>query len=173
MLREVIDARRRQPEDDVISLLVASEIEEDGERHLLTDEEVLSFARLILTAGSGTTWRQLGILLVGLLRDRAALDAVREDRELLRRAIDEAVRWEPTDPIFRRLVTKDVTLCGVDIPAGVVLEMNLGAANRDPARWDDPDRFDVFRTPNRMSGLPVGHTSALGYTWRERRCSSP
>ena len=162
MLREVIDARRRQPEDDVISLLVASEIEEDGERHLLTDEEVLSFARLILTAGSGTTWRQLGILLVGLLRDRAALDAVREDRELLRRAIDEAVRWEPTDPIFRRLVTKDVTLCGVDIPAGVVLEMNLGAANRDPARWDDPDRFDVFRTPKQNVGFAGGPHVCLG-----------
>lgn len=162
VLQDVIEARRRQPEDDVISLLVASEIEEDGERHLLTDEEVLGFARLILTAGSGTTWRQLGILLVGLLRDRAALDAVREDRELLRRAIDEAVRWEPTDPIFRRLVTKDITLCGVDIPAGVVLEMNLGAANRDPARWDDPDRFDVFRTPKQNVGFAGGPHVCLG-----------
>ena len=64
---------------------------------------------------------------------------MRDDRELLRRAIDEAVRWEPTDPIFRRLVTEDVTLCGVDIPAGAIVEMNLGAANHDPARWDHPE----------------------------------
>ena len=132
MLRRVIEDRRVNPQDDVITELVESEIEEDGERHLLTDDDIYGFARLILTAGSGTTWRQLGILLVGLLREPALLDAVRDDRELLRRTIDEAVRWEPTDPIFRRLVTKDVELCGVDIPAGAVVEMNLGAGNRDP-----------------------------------------
>ena len=104
MLRRVIEDRRVNPQDDVITELVESEIEEDGERHLLTDDDIYGFARLILTAGSGTTWRQLGILLVGLLREPALLDAVRDDRELLRRTIDEAVRWEPTDPIFRRLV---------------------------------------------------------------------
>src|SRR5262249_26638379 len=111
MLRRVIDERRTRPQDDVITLLVESEIEENGARHLLTDDEIYGFARLILTAGSGTTWRQLGILLVGLLRDPALLDAVRADRELLRRAVDEAVRWEPTDPIFRRLAVEDVVLC--------------------------------------------------------------
>ena len=86
MLERVIEDRRAHPQDDVITMLVESELEEDGERHLLTDDEIYGFARLILTAGSGTTWRQLGILLVALLHDPALLDAVREDRELLRRA---------------------------------------------------------------------------------------
>jgi cytochrome P450 len=162
MLRRVIEDRRVNPQDDVITELVESEIEEDGERHLLTDDDIYGFARLILTAGSGTTWRQLGILLVGLLREPALLDAVRDDRELLRRTIDEAVRWEPTDPIFRRLVTKDVELCGVDIPAGAVVEMNLGAGNRDPARWDDPDRFDPYRTPKSNLGFAGGPHVCLG-----------
>ncbi len=162
LLADVIADRRRHPQDDVITMLVESEVEENGERHLLSDEEVLGFARLILTAGSGTTWRQLGILLVALLRDPATLDAVRDDRSLLRGAIEEAVRWEPTDPIFRRLVTRDVTLCGVDLPAGAVLEMNLGAANRDPQRWDDPDRFDVRRPPRANLGFAGGPHICLG-----------
>jgi cytochrome P450 len=162
MLRRVIEDRRVHPQDDVISMLVQSEIDEDGERHLLTDDEIYGFSRLILTAGSGTTWRQLGILLVGLLREPPLLDAVRKDRALLQRAIDEAVRWEPTDPIFRRLVTKDVTLCGTDIPAGAVMEMNLGSANRDPARWDDPERFDPYRPGKPNLGFAGGPHVCLG-----------
>ncbi|MFI5047061.1 MAG: cytochrome P450 [Acidimicrobiia bacterium] len=162
MLRRVIEDRRAVPQDDVITMLVESELEEDGTRHLLTDDEIFGFARLILTAGSGTTWRQLGILLLELLNDPESLDAVRDDRTLLRRAVDEAVRLEPTDPIFRRLVTRDVTLAGVDIPAGAVIEMNLGAANRDPARWDDPERFDVRREPKPHLGFAGGPHVCLG-----------
>jgi cytochrome P450 len=162
MLRAVIEDRRQHPQDDLITQLVQSEIDDEGTRHLLTDEEILGFARLILTAGSGTTWRQLGILLVALLRDPSALDAVRDDRELLRRAVDEAVRWEPTDPIFRRLVTRDVNLCGVDIPAGAVIDMNLGSANRDPERWDHPDTFDIYRTPKSNLGFAGGPHICLG-----------
>jgi cytochrome P450 len=162
VLKRVIEQRRAEPEDDVITLLVESELEEDGERHLLTDDEIYGFARLILTAGSGTTWRQLGILLVALLRDQELLDAVRDDRELLRRAIDEAVRWEPTDPIFRRLVMEDVDLCGVEIPKGAVVEMVLGAANRDPERWDDPERFDPYREPKPNLGFAGGPHVCLG-----------
>lgn len=162
MLHRVIEDRRAHPQDDVITALVQSEIEEDGQRHLLTDDEIYGFSRLILTAGSGTTWRQLGILLVALLKQPALLEAVRQDRDLLRRAIDEAVRWEPTDPIFRRLVTKDVTLCGVDVPAGAVMEMNLGAANHDPTRWDDPERFDPHRTLRPNLGFAGGPHVCLG-----------
>ncbi len=162
MLKKVIEARRAEPQDDLITTLVQTEIEEDGQRHLLTDEEIYGFSMLALTAGSGTTWRQLGILLLGLLKDPELLDEVRNDRELLRRSIDEAVRWEPTDPIFRRLVTRDVTIFGVDIPAGAIVEMNLGAANRDPARWDDPDRFDPHRSPKPNVGFAGGPHICLG-----------
>jgi cytochrome P450 len=162
MLRRVIEDRRAHPQDDVITMLVQSEIQEDGQRHHLTDDEIYGFSRLILTAGSGTTWRQLGILLVTLLKDPPLLEAVREDRDLLRAAIDEVVRWEPTDPIFRRLVTKDVELCGVDIPAGAVVEMNLGAANHDPERWDEPERFDPSRSLKPNLGFAGGPHVCLG-----------
>ncbi len=145
MLKRVIEERRAEPRDDVITMLVQSEIEEDGRRHFLTNDEIYGFARLILTAGSGTTWRQLGILLVALLRQPALLDAVRRERETLRGAIEEVLRWEPTATIIRRLVVRDVELCGVKIPSGSVIELNMGAANRDPTRWQDPDRFDPYR----------------------------
>jgi cytochrome P450 len=162
MLRRVIDDRRAHPQDDLITTLVETELEEDGERHLLTDDEIYGFARLILTAGSGTTWRQLGILLVGLLQRPELLDQVRDDRELLRPAIDEAVRWEATDPIFRRLVTEDVNLCGVDIPAGAIVEMNLGAANHDPSRWEHPEEFDPHRPAKPNVGFAGGPHVCLG-----------
>lgn len=162
MLRRVIEDRRASPRDDVITALVQSEIAEDGERHLLSNDEIYGFSRLILTAGSGTTWRQLGILLVALLKEPTLLDAVREDRNLLRSAIEEVVRWEATDPIFRRLVTKDVTLCGVDIPAGTVIEMILGAANHDPERWDEPERFDPYRKLKPNLGFAGGPHVCLG-----------
>jgi len=162
MLRRVIDDRRTNPQDDLITLLVETELDEDGHRQLLTDDEIYGFARLILTAGSGTTWRQLGILLVGLLQRPGLLDAVRADRDLLRRAIDEAVRWEATDPIFRRLVTEDVTLCGVDLPAGAIVEMNLGAANHDPSRWEHPEEFDPHRAPKPNLGFAGGPHVCLG-----------
>jgi cytochrome P450 len=145
MLKRVIEERRAEPGDDVITMLVQSEIEEDGQRHFLTDDEIYGFARLILTAGSGTTWRQLGILLVALLRQPDLLDAVRSDREILKGAIEEVLRWEPTATIIRRLVVRDAELCGVKIPSGSVIELNMGAANRDPERWEDPDRFDPYR----------------------------
>jgi cytochrome P450 len=145
MLKRVIEARRAEPRDDVITMLVQSEIEEDGQRHLLSDDEIYGFARLILTAGSGTTWRQLGILLVALLRQPDLLDAIRHDRELLKGAVEEVLRWEPTATIIRRLVLRDIELCGVKIPSGSVIELNMGAANRDPERWENPDRFDPSR----------------------------
>ena len=173
MLKGIIEARRRYPEDDVITMLTQAEIEEGGQRHLLSDEEIYGFARLILTAGSGTTWRQLGNLLIGLLRDPEAWQAVRDDRDLLRRAIDESVRWEATDPIFRRLLTRDVTLCGVDLPAGALIEMNLGAANRDPAAGRIPTASTSTASPGPTWVSRAGRTSASACTWPELRCSWP
>ena len=72
------------------------------------------------------------------------------------------MRWEPTDPIFRRLVTEDVTLCGVEIPAGAVIEMNLGAANHDPARWESPEVFDPYREVRPNVGFAGGPHICLG-----------
>ncbi|MFI5047067.1 MAG: cytochrome P450 [Acidimicrobiia bacterium] len=162
-LAPVIEARRVHPEDDLISVLCqASVSDEDGTTHRLTDAEILSFSLLLLAAGSGTTWKQLGITLVALLTRPDVLDAVREDRTLLRAAIEESVRWSPTDPMFSRFATCDTELAGVPIPEGAVMHLCLGAANRDPARWDRPDDYDIGRAPASTLGFGGGPHICLG-----------
>jgi cytochrome P450 len=163
IIAPVVAARREAPQDDLISVLVQAEIaDEDGTRHRLTDAEIHSFALLLLAAGSGTTWKQMGITLTALLRRPEVLDAVRADRRLLRMAVEESLRWAPTDPMFSRWVTRDVDFHGVRIPAGSVLHLCLGAANRDPARWERPDEFDVSRPMQRSLGFGGGVHICLG-----------
>jgi cytochrome P450 len=159
----IIAARRERPEDDLISVLVEAELKgEDGETHRLTDDEINSFTLLLLTAGSGTTWKQMGITLAALLQRPGLLDAVRADRSLLRSAIEESLRWQPTDPMFSRWVTEDVELEGTRLPMGSVLHLCLGAANRDPARWADPDEYDLNRPVKPSFGFGGGPHVCLG-----------
>lgn len=146
VLQPIITSRRAEPKDDLFGVLVEAElVGEDGATHRLTDEEILSFAMLLLSAGSGTTWKQMGITLAALLQRPEVLAAVRDDRSLLRPAIEESVRWMPTDPMFSRWVTRDTTLGGVDVPAGSVVHLCIGASNRDPSRWEHPDDYDIHR----------------------------
>jgi cytochrome P450 len=163
ILSPIVSARRAEPRDDLISVLVEAELaEEDGTIHRLSDPEVYSFAILLLGAGSGTTWKQMGITLTALLREPDLLARVRDDRTLLKAAIEESLRWEPTDPMFSRWVTRDTELGGVEIPRGSVLHLCLGAANRDPARWDNPDEFDITRPPRPSQGFGSGPHICLG-----------
>ncbi|MET0271127.1 MAG: cytochrome P450 [Sphingomonas sp.] len=163
MLKALIVERRRTPGDDVISGLAHNDFKlADGTTRKLTDEEVFGYCRLIMLAGGGTTWRQLGITIVALLRDYPLWEAVRADRSLIERAIEESARWMPTDPTFPRLMTEDVTLDGVTIPRGARVDLCLGAANRDPARWADPDRYDPRRKPLYHLGFGLGPHQCLG-----------
>jgi len=146
VLEPIVASRREVPRDDLISVLVEAEYtDEDGVTHRISDPEIYSFALLLLGAGSGTTWKQMGITLTALLQRPEVLDAVRNDRELLRPAIEESLRFMPTDPMFSRWVTRDVEFHGVELPRGAVLHLCIGAANRDPARWDRPDDYDIGR----------------------------
>ncbi|MDT3439102.1 MULTISPECIES: cytochrome P450 [unclassified Pseudofrankia] len=146
MLRPIVAARRASPTDDLISVLAEAEItDEEGRRHRLSDAEIYSFSLLLLTAGSGTTWKQMGITLTALLQRPDVLRTVRGDPSLLRPAIEESLRWMPTDPMFSRHVTRDVDFYGTRLPKGSVLHICVGAGNRDPLRWDRPDEFDPSR----------------------------
>jgi cytochrome P450 len=146
LLKPVVAARREEPRDDLISILVQAELtDEDGVTDRLTDREIDSFVLLLLGAGSGTTWKQMGTTVTALLQRSELLEAVRDDRQLLRPAIEEALRWLPTDPMFSRWVMADTELGGVEIPAGSVVHLAVGAANRDPVRWDRPDEYDITR----------------------------
>src|SRR5262249_10368952 len=127
---DVIRARQKEPKDDIISRLTQAKLKEaDGSTRSLTFQEILDFCRLIVFAGGGTTWRQLGITTLALLNNPEQLEAVKRDRSLIPNAILEAVRWHPTDPLFPRLVMKDTVLHGVEIPKGAALHLCLGSAN--------------------------------------------
>ena len=140
-LARILDDRRREPRDDLISDLAQAEL--DGER--LSDEEIFSFLRLLLPAGVETTYRSTGNLLFSLLSRPDQLDAVRADRSLIPQAIEETVRYEAPLLNITRIATRDTVLGGVPIPAGSTLMTMLAAANRDESRWNDPDHYDIFR----------------------------
>jgi cytochrome P450 len=163
IIAPIVAARRERTEDDLISVLVQAEVtDEDGSTHRLTDAEIYSFSLLLLAAGSGTTWKQMGITLAALLQKPELLDAVRADRSRLRAVIEESTRWSPTDPMFSRWVTDDVDFFGTKLSKGSVLHICLGAANRDPDRWERPDEFDPFRPTKPTLAFGGGPHACLG-----------
>jgi cytochrome P450 len=139
--KAIIDERRRNPGDDLISVLAQAEV--DGER--LPEEVLVSFLRQLVNAGGDTTYRGTSVLLTGLLNNPDQLEAVGRDRTLVPLAIEEALRWEGPVLIQTRMANRDTELGGVKIPAGAFLDVAAGAANRDPAKFDEPDRFNIFR----------------------------
>ena len=157
-LTPIVQARRSDPADDLISELATAEI--DGET--LTDEEIVSYLRLLLPAGSETTYCSIGSLLLALLTHPDQLDDVRADRSLIPAAIEELVRWEPAVPFIPRLVLHDVTVADVDIPAGANVTVCLGVANRDETHFTEPDAFDIHRSERSHLGFASGPHMCLG-----------
>ena len=138
---EILAERRRDPQDDLISTLAESEI--DGKR--LSDDEIFAFLLLILPAGVETTYRASGNLLVAMLSEPSLLETLREDRDMLRGAIEEALRWEPPISTVVRVARCDCELGGITIPKGTNVSVSVAAANRDPTHYADPDCFDPTR----------------------------
>jgi cytochrome P450 len=139
--KALLDERRSRPGDDLVSALAQAEV--DGEH--LPEEILISFLRQLVNAGGDTTYRGTSILLAGLLANPDQLDAVRKNRSLIPQAIEEALRWDGPVLVATRTPTVDVELGGVRLPAGACLSVAAGSANRDPSRFRDPDRFDIFR----------------------------
>jgi cytochrome P450 len=154
----ILAERRRDPNIDLISVLAQAEL--DGQR--LTDEEIFAFLRLLLPAGAETTYRSSSNLLLGLLDNPDQLEALRADRNLMKRAIEEGLRWEPPLTNIARLAMRDTTVQGVPIPRGAVVGVCLGSANRDDTRWDRPEVFDILRNPRPHMAFAYGAHTCLG-----------
>jgi cytochrome P450 len=154
----IIAERRKNPSDDVISVLVQAEL--DGER--LDDAQICSFLRLLLPAGAETTYRSSSNLLFGLLTNPEQLDALRNDRELMAQAIEEGLRWEPPLLGIMRTATRDTVVEGMPIPAGSIVSVNLGSANHDERYWDNAEEFDLFRKPRQHIAFAWGPHMCLG-----------
>jgi len=163
IMQAVIADRRANPRDDLVSRMVLADIaEEDGSTRKLADDEVLRYCLLIVFAGGGTTWRQLGITIMALLNNPDQMEALRADRGLLRQTIQESTRWYPTDPVFLRMVENDTELGGVKMKAGGIAYLCVATANRDRGQWDNPDVFDIRRPIKRHFAFGAGAHACLG-----------
>ena len=142
-LRGLVDERRRQPRDDVITAMVEAEF--DGDR--LDEEEILNNLMFFLAAGHETTTSLIGNELFLLLRHPDQLQLLRDDRAMVAPAIEEILRFEAPVQRLRRVVTHDAELGGVTLPESERVEVLVGSANRDEGRWVESDRFDIAREP--------------------------
>ena len=140
-LRPILEARREDPRDDLLTALMTAEV--DGER--LTEEEILTFLRLMVPAGAETTYRLTGNVLFALLTHPEARAEVEANPDLIPAFIDETLRWDSPVQLVSREVTRDVELHGHCIPKGDLANFSIGSANRDESHFEDPDRFDLHR----------------------------
>ncbi|TMG07541.1 MAG: cytochrome P450 [Chloroflexi bacterium] len=154
----VIAARRRQPQDDLISRLVAAE--ESGQR--LSEDEMLGTVALLLVAGNETTTHLISSGMLVLLRNPAQMARLREDPSLFPSAIDEMLRYTGPVHTTRRTAREDVSLGDARIRRGDVVVGILAAANRDPSKYADPDSFDVARNPTDHVAFGDGIHFCLG-----------
>jgi cytochrome P450 len=155
---DVIERRRREPKDDLISTLVRAE---DGEC-ALTLAEVVMFTVLLLIAGNETTTNLLGNTLLALMEHPNELARVRHDTSCIPALVEEGLRYDGPIQFLFREAKRDVDIAGVTIPAGALVMPLLGSANRDDAEFHDAARFDVSRTSQGHLAFGLGNHFCLG-----------
>jgi cytochrome P450 len=159
---DVLVARRRakpgNPERDVLTRLIQGE--EDGER--LTQKELLHNCIFLLNAGHETTTNLIGNGLVALSAHENQKTRLLEHPELIKTAVEEILRFESSNQLGNRMATGAVELGGVTLGPGTLVTLCIGAANRDPLQFSDPETFDVGRTPNRHLAFATGAHQCAG-----------
>ncbi|MEX2972149.1 cytochrome P450 [Streptomyces sp. C184] len=157
-LRELVVERRRAPGDDLLSALVT--VHDDGD--VLTENELLATCTLLLIAGHETTVNLIGNGTLALLRHPDQLARLRSDPALTDNAVEELLRYDSPVQLTVRFALQDAEVAGVPVPAGSTLLMLIGAANRDPAAYEHPERLDIGRTPLRHLAFGQGIHFCLG-----------
>jgi cytochrome P450 len=155
---DLIAARRAAPGDDLLSRLVL--IEEQGDQ--LTETELISTCVLLLVAGHETTANLIANGVLALLRHPDQLAALRADPALIEGTVEEVLRYDPPVQLTTRVVRRPTEYEGVVTPTDGVLLLLLGAANRDPAVFPDPDRFDIARDARQHLSFAAGAHFCLG-----------
>lgn len=162
-IRGLIEERRREPGDDMISLVCHSECVDDrGHAVPLSDHDVLMFCNLMAAAGSETTVKLIGNALYVLAQYPEERDRIFSDPSLIKPAVDEVLRYDTPSHYVARVTTRDVELHGVRIPEGSWVYLLLGSANRDEREYPDPDRFIADRRPHRSVFFGSGRHICLG-----------
>src|ERR1700709_1075020 len=159
---EILVARRRakpgNPERDVLTRLIQGE--DNGER--LTGKELLHNCIFLLNAGHETTTNLIGNGLVALLAHPAEKQRLIDNPALIKTAIEEMLRFESSNQLGNRMTVEPVELGGIAMPAGTAGTLCIGAANRDPAQFSDPENLDIGRTPNRHLAFGTGAHQCAG-----------
>jgi cytochrome P450 len=145
---DLADEKRRNPEDDIISVLVNAEIEWEGEKHQLSEVEFDVFFMLLAVAGTETTRNVIGLGMEALFERPALWQQLVADPALLDTAVDEMIRWVTPVMYFRRTATRDRELGGQQISAGDKVAIWYSSANRDEDAFVDASTFDIRRSPN-------------------------
>ncbi|MDT5350236.1 MAG: hypothetical protein QOH91_3523 [Mycobacterium sp.] len=157
-LHALIERRRSQPGDDLMSGLIA--VEESGDQ--LTEPEIVSTCVLLLVAGHETTVNLIANAILALLRHPSQWAALGADASRAPAVIEETLRYDPPVQMVGRIAADDTTIAGVEVPAGDVMMLLLAAAQRDPAEFDRPDDFDPGRGTLRHLGFGRGAHYCLG-----------
>jgi cytochrome P450 len=159
---EILVARRREkpgnPERDVLTRLIQGE--DNGER--LTEKELLHNCIFLLNAGHETTTNLIGNGLVALSHHPAQKQRLIEHPDLIKAAVEEILRFESSNQLGNRMTTEPTELGGVQLAAGTSVTLCIGAANRDPAQFTDPEALDIGRTPNRHLAFATGAHQCAG-----------
>lgn len=157
-LAEVVEERARAPRDDLISVLLqATDVPDGLSRMELIDTCMLLFADGVENVDSG-----IGNAILALLQHPDQLDALRAHPELAASAVEECLRFEPPGQFIGRVAREDLSIHGQEIRAGQVVMLVLASANRDPARFEEPDRLDISRRDNPHLTLGRGRHSCIG-----------
>jgi cytochrome P450 len=158
LFKELIADRRREPMDDLLGGLVQAE--EEGDK--LTEGELLSTCRVLLIAGHETTVNLIANGVHQLLRHPNELEKLKADPSLVASAVEEVLRFDPPVQLDGRIALEDTEFDGVPVPKGHSVTTLIGAANRDPERFPDPERFDITRGDDRHLAFGFGIHYCMG-----------
>jgi cytochrome P450 len=156
--RKTVAERRRNKGNDLISLLI--DIEEEGE--VLTEEELYAQCIALLFAGHETTRNLIGNGIYTLLQHPQETAELREKPEMIRSAVEELLRYESPVQFTARVLKEDIEVCGQKIRKGWTVLCMLGAANRDPKQFKDPNRLDLKRLNNQHLAFSAGLHFCIG-----------
>lgn len=156
--RKTVADRRRNKGNDLISLLI--DIEEEGEA--LTEEELYAQCIALLFAGHETTRNLIGNGVYTLLKNPGQMAELQQHPELIRSAVEEFLRYESPVQFTARVLKEDMEICGQPIRKGWTVQCMLGAANRDPKQFKEPDRLDLKRLNNQHLAFGAGVHACIG-----------
>lgn len=156
--RDIVTQRRAKPQHDLLTML--EQAEEQG--HRLSEEELFATANILMVAGHETTTNLIGNGLLALLRHPDQLQKLRADPGLAAQAVDELLRYDSPVQFVYRLAREDMEIAGRQIRKGQLVHLVLGAANRDPAHFPDPDRLDISRPGHKHLAFGQGIHYCLG-----------